>query len=437
MKKILLSFSITLMAAIALVSCGDGDRIDQKGGLATPQKPTIVNVKSVPGGAVVKVSIPDDPYIKGVVATYVRNGATVESRISRYLDTLEVKGYADLAEHEVNIQTFNADDEKSEGQVVKFTPQEAPVKTAKLDVIETFGGIKVKITNNPTLAKLALVIQCDQNNPDQELTYDQRKWKDVSTLFTTSDSVLFSRRGLESVPTVFAFHFRDDYGNVSETQLIKLTPKHEVALDKSKCKWYALSDDNFVNDPNGGGIPALFDGVINGMGKFFLAAKGCPIPTWFTIALNQEASISRIATNPRWDYMVYQSGNIREWEFWGIYDDPAQDLVNNPCSNEDADYNERHGFSRGWFLLTKGEQYKPSGYAPDGTVDGWTTEDREYYLNKTEYECDNTNPLTPRAFDKIRYLRVVVINTFDSWQYNQTSGGWFIGEISPYGEVYD
>ncbi len=437
MKKILLSFSVTLMAAIALVSCGDGDRIDQKGGLATPQKPTIVNVKSVPGGAVVKVSIPDDPYIKGVVATYVRNGATVESRISRYLDTLEVKGYADLAEHEVNIQTFNADDEKSEGQVIKFTPQEAPVKTAKLDVFETFGGIKVKITNNPTLAKLALVIQCDQNNPDQELTYDQRKWKDVSTLFTTSDSVLLSRRGLESVPTVFAFHFRDDYGNVSETQLIKLTPKHEAALDKNKCKHYQLTDDNFVNDGNGGGIPALFDGVINGSGKFFLAAKGCPIPTWFTIALNQTASISRIATNPRWDYMPFQSGNIREWEFWGIYDDPAQDLVNNPCSKEDADYNERHGFSRGWFLLTKGEQYKPSGYAPDGTVDGWTTEDREYYLNNTEYECDNTNPLTPRAFDKIRYLRVVVVNTFDSWQYKQTSGGWFIGEISPYGEVYD
>ncbi len=437
MKKIILSLSIMLIAVAALVSCGDGDRIDQRGGLAIPQKPTILNVKSVPGGAVVKVSIPDDPNIKGVVATYVRNGATVESRISRYLDTLEVKGYADEAEHEVTIQTFNADDEKSAGQVIKITPEEAPVKTVQFEVFETFGGIKIKITKNPTLAKLALVVQCDQNNPDQELTYDQRKWKDVSTLFTTSDSVMLSRRGLEAVPTVFAFHFRDDFGNVSETQLLKLTPKEETALNKSLCKHYPLSDDNFVNDPNGGGIPALFDGVINGTGKFFLAAKGCPIPTWFTIALNQTASISRIATNPRGDYMVYQSGNIREWEFWGIYDDPAQDLVNNPCSSTDADYDERHGFSHGWFLLTKGEQYKPSGYAPDGTVDGWTTEDREYYLNNTEYECDNTNPLTPRAFDKIRYLRVVVINTFDSWQYHQTSGGWFIGEISPYGQLYD
>ena len=87
-------------------------------------------------------------------------------------------------------------------------------------------------------------------------------------------------------------------------------------------------------------------------------------------------------------------------------------------------------------MIAKGEQYKPSGYAPDGTVDGWTSEDREYYLNSTEYECDNTNPLTPRAFDKVRYLRIVVVNTFESWQYKQTSGGWFIGEVSPYGQIY-
>ena len=245
-----------------------------------------------------------------------------------------------------------------------------------------------------------------------------------------------TRRGLEAVPTVFAFHFRDDFGNVSETQLIKLTPKEEVALNKKLCKHYPVDDDNFNNDTGGGGVNALFDGVYNGTGKFFLAAKGNPIPTWLTIDLGQDASISRIATKPRWDYMPFQSGNVREWEFWGTDVDPRQDLKNNPAKKEDADYQSRHGFSRGWFMIAKGEQYKPSGYAPDGTVDGWTSEDREYYLNSTEYECDNTNPLTPRAFDKIRYLRIVVVNTFESWQYKQTSGGWFIGEISPYGQIY-
>lgn len=436
MKKILFSFSLLLISVITLMSCADGDRIDQKGGMGIPQEPTIVGVKSVPGGAVIKIAIPDDPNLKGVVATYERNGATCESRISRYLDTLVVEGYADESEHEVSIRSFNADDAKSEAQIVKITPLEAPVKTAKFEAFECFGGIKIRITDNPTLAKLALVVQCDQNNADQDLAYSERKWKDVSTFFTESSSVVVSRRGLEAVPTVFAFHFRDDFGNVSETQLIKLTPKEEVALNKKLCKHYPVADDNFKNDTGGGGVDALFDGVYNGGGKFFLAAKGNPIPTWLTIDLGQEASISRIATKPRWDYMPFQSGNVREWEFWGTDVDPVEDYKNNPANKDDADYQSRHGFSRGWFMIAKGEQYKPSGYAPDGTVDGWTSEDRDYYLNSTEYECDNANPLTPRAFDKIRYLRIVVVNTFESWQYKQTSGGWFIGEISPYGQIY-
>lgn len=436
MKKILFSFSLLLISVITLMSCADGDRIDQKGGMGIPLEPTIVNVKSVPGGAVIKIAIPDDPNLKGVVATYERNGVTCESRISRYLDTLVVEGYADESEHEVSIRSFNADDAKSEAQIVKITPLEAPVKTAKFEAFESFGGIKIRITDNPTLAKLALVVQCDQNNVDQDLAYSERKWKDVSTFFTESNSVVVSRRGLEAVPTVFAFHFRDDFGNVSETQLVKLTPKEEVALNKKLCKHYPVVDDNFKNDTGGGGVAALFDGVYNGSGKFFLAAKGNPIPTWLTIDLGQEASISRIATKPRWDYMPFQSGNVREWEFWGSDVDPVEDYKNNPAKKDDADYQSRHGFSRGWFMIAKGEQYKPSGYAPDGTVDGFTSEDRDYYLNSTEYECDNTNPLTPRAFDKIRYLRIVVVNTFESWQFKQTSGGWFIGEISPYGQIY-
>ena len=231
------------MAVITLVSCGDGNRIDQKGEIAIPQEPTIVGIKSVPGGAVIKVSIPDDPNLKGVVATYQRNGATVESRISRYLDTLVVEGYADENEHDVVIRSFNANDDKSEGQTVKITPLVAPVKTAKFEAFESFGGIKIRITDNPTLAKLALVVQCDQTNPDQDLAYDQRKWKDVSTFFTESNSVVLTRRGLEAVPTVFAFHFRDDFGNVSETQLIKLTPKEEVALNKKLCKHYPVASE--------------------------------------------------------------------------------------------------------------------------------------------------------------------------------------------------
>lgn len=450
MKKVLLSFSILLLSAAAFISCSDGDRIDQRGGLATPQQPTLLDVKSIPGGAVLKFKLPDDPNIKGIVATYQRNGATVESRISRYLDTLTVEGYADMNEHDVQFSSFNADDGKSEPQTVKITPLEAPISTAKYEFFEAFGGFKVKIKGNPSKAQLALVVQADTLNPDQDLTYDQRKWKDVSTLFMSSDSVMLTRRGMSAVPTVLAVHLRDNFGNVSPTQLIKITPKAEQQLDKSKFRHYPVGTypvnlsnlevgaDNFVNDPGGGGVPALWDNVTSGTGRFFVAAKGTPMPSWLTIDLGvgpEGTILSRIKTYPRADYDVFQGGNIREWEFWGIYDDPREDLKNNPASPSDPDFKERHGFSKGWVMLAKGEQYKPSGYAPDGTVDGWTPEDREYYLYNTEYECDNSNPLTPHAYDRIRYLRIVIISTFATWQYPASIGAWQAGEITPFGQV--
>ena len=450
MKKVLLSFSILLLSAMAISSCSDGDRIDQRGGLPLPQQPKIVDVKSVPGGAVLKFQIPDDPYLKGIVATYERNGAMVESRISRYLDTLMVEGYADLQEHAVEVRSFNADDAKSEPQSIKITPLEAPISTAKYEFFEAFGGFKVKIKNNPTKAQLALVVQADTLNADQDLTYEQRKWKDVSTLFMSSDSVMLTRRGMSAVPTVLAVHLRDNFGNVSPTQLIKITPKAEQQLDKSKFRHYPVGTypvnlsnlevgaDNFVNDPGGGGVPALWDNVTSGTGRFFVAAKDTPMPSWLTIDLGvgpEGTILSRIKTYPRADYDVFKGGNIREWEFWGIYDDPREDLKNNPASPSDPDFKERHGFSKGWVMLAKGEQYKPSGYAPDGTVDGWTPEDRECDVYNTEYECDNSNPLTPHAYDRIRYLRIVIISTFATWQYPASIGAWQAGEITPFGQV--
>ena len=53
-----------------LFSCSSemGGRIDQKANVPAPAPVTIKSVRSISGGAVIKVVIPDDPYLKGVVA---------------------------------------------------------------------------------------------------------------------------------------------------------------------------------------------------------------------------------------------------------------------------------------------------------------------------------------------------------------------------------
>ena len=60
-----------------------------------PKPAEVTEVIGIPGGAVIKVKIPNDDNIKGIVATYERNGEIVNTKISRYLDSLIVVGYAD------------------------------------------------------------------------------------------------------------------------------------------------------------------------------------------------------------------------------------------------------------------------------------------------------------------------------------------------------
>lgn len=390
-----------------------------------------MGTKSTPGGAVIKVKIPDDPNLKGVCATYERNGETVEARISRYLDTLVVEGLADEEEHEVKVRSFNSDNVMSEAQTLKFVPQPAPVHTVDFTVDRTFGGITITLVNNKSLAQLAVVVQADTAYIDQELTYEERQWKDVTTLFTSADSIALKRRGMSAIPTVFAIHLRDDWGNVSATKLVTITPLDEVQLTQSKFKYYNPGDDNFEIDPNGGPITALWDGSGSSVSskpyKFF-AAKDNPLPQWITIDLGQEAILSRIKVLPRQSYMIYQVGHVREYEFWGSYEDPKNGTP------DDGTDSSRHGFNSSWFCLGKFEQPKPSGYLPDGSVGVITSEDVEYANYNTEFEMDPTSGY-PDAWNKLRYLRVVVVSTFNTYENKLDHGAFFIGDIMPYGQV--
>lgn len=427
MKKILLSFSILLLFATMIVGCTDGDRIDQKSGMPVPEEVTVVGTKSTPGGAVIKVKIPDDPNLKGVCASYVRNGEVVEARISRYLDTLVVEGYADEEEHEVEIRSFNADNEMSEAKTVTITPLPAPVQTADFTAESTFGGLSVTITNNTSLAQFAIVIQADSAYVDEDLAYEDRKWKDVTTLFTASNNVTLKRRGMEAVKKVFAIHLRDDWGNTSAVKMVTLTPLEEIKLTKSLIKQYNYDGTDATQVSSYYPISGLFDDSGASAAYKFFASADVTMPSWLTFNLGQTAMLSRIAVLPRQQYNIWTGAAVRELEFWGAYDDPATGI---PDDGTDA---SRHGFNSAWFCLGVFEQYKPSGYLPDGSVGSITEEDATYYNYNTEYEMDPK--AYPHAWDKIRYLRLVVINTFATKEENINHGQWSLGELTPWGQV--
>ncbi len=431
MKKIIFLGCQLVVMLLIMFSCKDGNRIDQIVGLPLPQQVTITEVKSIPGGAVIKVKIPDDQYLKGVMASYVRNGEVVNTRISRYLDSLVIEGYADTEQHEVKITTFNAEDKESKAQSVNITPLTADIQTVNFSMRETFGGIKIHVMNNVNRADLAIVILADKDMNDLNLPDDQKKWVEITTLFTATKDIELSRRGLDPEQTIFGVYLRDHWGNRSPIKTAVLTPLEEKPLDKNKFKYKNPGDDNVINTNTSRyyGIDHLWDGsgssAFSGNKYWFFASDDGPLPSWLTIDLGVNARLSRIAVLPRQEYFPYQQGAVREIEFWGSL---------NPTGVLKPANTDKHGFDDTWVCLGKFRQPKPSGYLPNGSVGVVTSEDWTYYNEKTEYEMDNSGDY-PHAWDQIRYLRIVCVNTFATWETGLTHGAWQLGEITPYGQI--
>lgn len=427
MKKIVLSCFL-LIAALTFYSCEEGGRIDQLDkSIPAPRPVEVTNITSIPGGAVIKVKIPDDDNLKGVVATYERNGEIVNTKISRYLDSLLIVGFADTLSHEVEICSFNVNEVRSTPVKVSFNPLKPAVQTVQFDIAEAFGGVKIHIMNNTSKEDLAVVLLADKNISNPDAPADSRRWVEVTTLFTASEDIFLARRGLESAPTVFGVYIRDRWGNKSSIITKVLTPLQESQLDKSKFRYYNPGDDNsFSTNSSLYPIQGLWDNSgVSASPYFYASTDSNPMPQWFTIDLGVKAKISRIGKLARIDYNIWTGAHPREYEFWGSMAPTGQVVPEN-----------EHGFDDSWFKLGYFEQPRPSGYNPDGTVPPtYTAEDREMFNTGTEFEMDDTQ--YENAYNELRYLRVVIINTFTTWETKAKVGQIQLGEITPFGQILE
>ena len=429
MKKILYIFA----AALVLASCDS--RLDEHLRLVPTDDsipvPSPVSVKSqynTPGGAVIKINYPDDDCIKGAIATYVRNGVEVSTKISRYVDSLKVEGYPDTQTHEVQICSFNVNEVKSDPVTVTFEPLTPPIVSVKPTFFETYGGVKVLIEGNEAKADLAVCILRDADLSDYGKPLKDMKWVEVTTLFTASNDIKLTRRNLESVEAIYGVYIRDHWGNVTDTTVAKVTPLEENKLDHSKFSDASLPDDN-CKTANASYYPvsALWDDSGHSSVGHFFASDDSPRPCWLTINLGQTARLSRVHTLPRIDYVIWQNAHPRLFEFWGWGEEA------DPSGEKDS--TNSHGFETGWKFLGEFEQYKPSGYQEDGSVGDYTAEDREYFNAGNDFEFDSD--IWPQANDPVRYLRVVFVDNFATYKTEATRMAVQIGDICPYGMVVE
>ena len=149
------------------------------------------------------------------------------------------------------------------------------------------------------------------------------------------------------------------------------------------------------------------------------------------------ARISRITTLPRIGYVIYGGGAVRDYEFWGSPGELQKDGTLGKPSGKEMEKTEAnpYGFDTDvWFPMGCFTQAKPSGYLSNGLPGEITAEDSQTFNAGNDFELD---PVAyPRCNDPIRYLRVVFVNTFTTFEYGHNTKVTQVqtGEVTPFGQ---
>jgi hypothetical protein len=413
MKQIIyLLIGLSLLFA---ASCAEEGRIDHIDGSApAPAQITVTDVFSRPGGAVIKYKLPNDENMAGVKAVYERNGETCETKSSIYCDSLTLEGFGDTKSREVKIYSIGRNEKLSEPITRTIVPLTPPIVTVKFDMEPTFGGVKVKFSDNETRAALALVLMIDPINDG--------RWEQLHTFYTASEKGALARTEMNSQEYKIGMYVRDRWNNCSDTLVKLLTPFFLEKLPKDSWTNARLPGDTYrsesVADYQIQKLENLWDGLEYPTWYppgCYVSDPGSPIPQHFTIKLGYTTLINRLQLWSRdTEGELYGGEFPRIFELWGTENPPADGSFDN------------------WHLLGKYEVYKPSGYRADGSVGVVTSDDREYYRNAQIYEVEATEEF-PDANIPVSYVRFRTVHIFSSYGTSVTKGQVMMSEMTLWG----
>lgn len=374
---------VTLSLLLLLGACNKSDKIIQMTKSdAIPGLLKNVKVENTAGGAKIAYTLPNDEDLLYVEAKYSsKKGEMRTAKASLYTNFIELEGFANTDEYEVTLYAVNRSENRSAPVSVKIKPLSPPIANTfnSLAVVEDFGGINIKFTND---AGVDLVFNTLIKNPitGNLASYDK--------LYTKAKSRSYSIRGLSSVETEFYIYVTDKWHNVSDTLKMKLTPVYEEMISKTNPKWIAMNYPNDSQVPSTAEKPIekIWDGVWTTNTSFFIGKLPAvnPLPNWFTIDMGKQYQLSRMKM---YQYTLtnyaYTLGNPQAFEIWGS---------NNPTPD---------GAWDNWTLLLGGESIKPSGSIPGAK----TAEDEAYAAAGEDFTFPTGTP-------PVRYIRFKLIKTW-------------------------
>lgn len=398
MKNNLLKRFFLLFSAAVMVACTGDDEIGPlENNPNPPGQVENITVENLPGKAKITYTLPSDPDLLYIRAQYtLENGKKMEVKSSYYKNSMVLEGFSGMTDMEVNISSVNRSEVASAPVSVSVSPLEAPIWDVyrSLQVGPAFGGLFVD-ADNPTREDLAILIMEKD---------DQGDWIiDPNSVYTATDDIYATLRGMDTISKEFAFTVRDRWLNYSDTLFTEISPLYETAIPKSGYRGVILPGDAPQHDSTP--LSHLWDNDIMHWPRVFLT-QGTYTggDHMFTMDIGLNAKLSRIVI---WDYpeyvgserMYYYQGAMKKFKIYGTNElDGDGDLDN-------------------WTLLGTYEETKPSGL-PYGQ------QDNDDYLTASS----GVSWEFPLDAPKIRYLRIV---NQENWSGTKNLA---LGELQVYGD---
>lgn len=370
---------ILAICLIAMTACEQDEKgpMVKQGG--TPSVLSNISVENLNGGANITYTLPDDPTLLYVMATYsLSSGVERTVKSSVFKNSLLLEGFSTTEEREITLYTVDRSENKSAPMKVKVNPLVSPLEFTftTLDVRGDFGGVTLSVFNETETDFVFYTLRKTETG----------EWIILDQYYSSAREINHSIRGLEAVSQEFAFVIQDKWQNQSDTLFRALTPLYEEELAKSLWKHYRL--DNDIPIMPASPVSNLWSGTSSNYSVRVVDAPDLVLPNWITIDLGQTAVLGRMkmqaitATTSNYQWL-YSSGSPRRFEIWGS-NDPT------PDGNWDS-----------WTQLGEFESIKPSGL-PIGYK---TAEDIAQGLAGEDYKFENYDTA-------YRYIRFVLVQTW-------------------------
>ncbi len=403
MKKINIYISALFWLGLLLWSCEEDERGPLTLDSTIPQQVSEVEVTNVSGGARIAYNVPTDKDVLLIEAVYtLESGREVTTKSSVYKNYITIEGLRGEKPQEVKLVTVDKSNNRSEPVSVTINPLKAPIDMLyeSFDMIADFGGARL-LYNNENLLRAELKFYAKGENG--KLEYQR-------SVFLQDDTNTFEIfRGFEPEATTFGVSIIDRWDNTTEIKEFELTPLFEEELSQEN-----FADPGMLSgdEPDAWGWvkPNMWDGNIN-TGFHTNSTQTQIIPPYTevfemaTVDLGVTAKLSRFKMYQRQGGFLYNIGNVKHFEIWGIAELPAD----NGASLE----------TEGWVRLVKdGEVVKPSGL-PLGQL---SSEDRAAGAEGSEF-------LFPIDAPPVRYIRIVNKQNFEGNKF------WYITELRFWGQI--